>query len=313
MKNILKLITLFSLLITSIGLNLFSKEILAHSGGIPFVKMNGQETKVYTKEEFASIGDTPIPSDIAPENYLVNQTISFEVDPEKLPYPKEVLEQATYSWNFGDGREIRGNKVEHSYPKMGSYIVDVLIDYGDLSRFNYYGDSPPPTQSIMVHILPNKDYKLPQPVIKINNQFPELVSMRSGFATDSAMITRNNFKTDLNNRLTFDASDSKSGTTKIKKYQWDFGQGTEGTKKTDTYRYKLPQYYVTAILRVEDENGYVVDTFVDLQNTGKNEENNPEVEELLKFLMVIGGAILITTTIGIGGTLLWKRMKKRKS
>ncbi len=296
-----------------ITLNLFSSKTLAHSGGVPFVKINGQDTKIYTKEEYALINDVPIPSDIAPENFLINQTISFEVDPEKLSYPKEVTDQATYTWSFGDGQQANGKKVEHTYSKMGSYVVDVQIDYGDLTRFDFYmGDSLPPTQSILVHILPDKDYKLPQPVVRINNQLPEIVTTASSAATGSAMISRNNLEIDLNNRLTFDATESKAGTTKIKKYQWDFGQGKEGTKKVDSYRYKLPQYYVTAILRVEDENGFFVDTFVDIQNSGLNEENNPGTEELWKFLKVMGGAILVTTITGIIGTLLWKKVKKGK-
>ncbi len=306
-----------SLLLITIGvivtLNLFAKETFAHSGGIPFVKINGQDTKIYTKEEYASINGASIPSDIAPENFVINQTISFEVDPEKLSYPKEVTDQATYTWNFGDGQEVKGKKVEHSYSKMGSYAVNVQIDYGDLTRFDFYmGDSLPPTQSILVHILPDKEYKLPQPVVKINNQLPKIVTTASSAATNSATISRNNLEIDLNNRLTFDASDSKIGTTKIKKYQWDFGQGSEGTNKVDSYRYKLPQYYVTAILRVEDENGFFADTFVDIQNSGLNEENNPGAEELFKFLKVIGGAILVTIIIGIIGILLWKKTRKNK-
>lgn len=308
-------ILIFTLLITFFILSLFSiftRQVLGHSGGIPFVKINGQNTKVYTKEEFAYINDVPIPSDIAPENYLIGQKISFEVDPEKLSYPKEVTDQATYTWDFGDGFNIKGKKVEHSFAKKGTYTVNVEIDYGDLSRFGFFaGDSPPPYQSILVHIFPDSNYKLPQPVIKINDQLPEIISISSGSASDSAIISRNNLKFDLNNRLIFNASDSKPGTTKIVKYSWDFGQGEESSKETDTFRYKLPQYYVTAILRVEDENGFFADAFVDLQNSGKNEENNPELEESLKFIGMMTGTIFLTVVLGISGTILYKKLKKK--
>lgn len=300
---------LLTVMLLLMAVNIFSKDTFAHLGGIPFVKVNGQETKIYTKEEYVTINDVSIPSDIAPENYLINQTISFEVDPEKLSYPKEVTDQATYTWNFGDGQKANGKKVEHSYSKMGSYVVDVQIDYGDLTRFDFYmGDNLPPSQIILLHIIPDKNYKLPQPVVKINNQLPEIITTPLSAATDSAMISRNNIVIDLNNKLTFDASDSIVGTTKIKKYQWDFGQGTEGTKKIDTYRYKLPQYYATAILRVEDENGFLADTFVDIQNSGLNEENNPWLEELWGSLKLIG-IIFATFIVGIIGILLWKKTR----
>ncbi len=309
-KFLIKSFVLFIVgtIITSI---LFMKDTFAHSGGVPFVKINGQDTKIYTEEEFALINDAPIPSDIAPKNFLINQTISFEVDPEKLSYPKEVTDQATYSWNFGDGQTASGRKVEHNYSNMGSYVVDVEIDYGDLTRFDFYmGDSLPPVQSILIHILPDKDYKLPQPVVKINNQLPEIITTPISAATDSAMIIRNNLAIDLNNRLTFDPSYSIVGTAKIEKYQWDFGQGQGSSKKIDSYRYKLPQYYVTAILRVEDENGFFADTFVNIQNSGSNDENNPWAEELLGFLKIMGWAIPVTIILVVAGLLLRKKARK---
>lgn len=172
-----------------------------------------------------------------------------------------------------------------------------------------------PLQTAIINILPNKDYRLPEAIIKINNQIASGLTESTNVATDSGVasgfVPSNTFKIDLNNKLTFDAMGSKPGTTKIKKYRWDFGQEKESTKKVDTFSYKLPQFYISAVLRVEDENGYFSDTFVNIENSGLNEENNPEAEDGLKFLGVMAGAMLITAIIGAVSFWIFNKLKSR--
>ena len=116
-------------------------------------------------------------------------------------------------------------------------------------------------------------------------------------AVESEFMPTNTLKLDLNKNISFDASGSKAGTAKIKQYRWNFGQNNkESNNMIDSNRYKLPLTYVPVVLRVEDDNGFYTDTFVNLENTGLNVENDPVGDNGLRFLGIMTGTMLLVIT-----------------
>lgn len=292
MKQILAVI-----FILIVSLFIFRSAIYAHSRGIPILKINGGLTRVYPIEYSSLTPFLSDSSDIASENYLVNQNLEFEFEASRsaeIPL-LEGSEQMIYVWDFGDGTEKQKNntpKNNHTYTKMGSYIMTILADYSQAGLNN----TPQPlvVQSTLFHILPNKNYKLPEPVIKINDQ---IISSSNKYVDF-----------DFNKRITFDASLSKSASSKIIEYQWDVGQGDAVKSKTTSHKYKLPQFFATVILRVKDENGFMVDTFVELSNSGKNEPSGFNLEEFITPTVLLILAQLVAVTLGI----TWYLRRKRK-
>lgn len=282
----------------------FSSSASAHSRGFPILTINGLLTKVYPIQSSSIEPYLGEDSDIAAESYFINQNLEFDFEAsrsaqmmEVLGWEEEKLEKVTYIWNFGDGTgDIKTNspKNTHAYTKMGSYIMQILADYSQLGM----GDSQPQLiQTTLIHILPNKDYKLPEPVIKINDQIltknnlilgnsPPATSSGSEFDRLRARET-SDLALDFNKRLSFDASPSKAESSKIIQYQWDLGQGDVSKNKTASIKYKLPQYFVTAVLRVKDENGFISEAAVDLRNSGKNEPTGFSIDEFISPMMLI--------------------------
>lgn len=288
----------------------------AHRQGIPILKINNKLVEIYFDKYFSgNVFDLPYDADRAPENYVINQPLEFELDISKFPITPEILEKSEFIWKFGDGTEERTTgkvKSSHTYNKTGTFAFEILVDVKNLG---YSDIEPQSLQTAIINILPNKDYKLPEAYIKVNGKLINYEPESSNSSETSEFIPTNTFKLDLNKNISFDASDSRPGETKIKKYRWNFGQDNkESNNIIDSYRYKLPLTYVSVILRVEDENGYYTDTFVNLENTGQNEENNPSADNGLKFLAIMAGAMAIVMILffGVYGVALILH-KKRKN
>ena len=303
-----------------------SNSVSAHSRGFPILTINGALTSVYPIQSSSIEPFLGEDSDIASENYLINQSLDFEFEAsrsselmEVLRWKEELLDKVTYIWNFGDGTTKQSNtpKNNHTYTKMGSYIMQIEADYSQTG----IGDSERQlVQTTLIHILPNKDYKLPEPVIKINGQIlpknnltlgntptasssgSEWDRLRAKEQTDLAL--------DFNKRLSFDASDSKATSSKIIQYQWDLGQGEVSKSKTASIRYQLPQYFTSAVIRVKDENGFISEAAVDLRNSGSNEPSGFSFEDFVSPTTLL---ILAQIVIFGGGIIWYLKFRKTKS
>ncbi|HUQ85334.1 MAG TPA: PKD domain-containing protein [Candidatus Limnocylindrales bacterium] len=236
-----------------------ARSSFAHSGGASTVKINYKHTSVYISDEYATIDGETIPADIAPDKYLVNKSISFEVDKSKLPVSEEVLKQTTYSWDFGDGKKAKGDKVSHIYAKTKSYVVNLEINYGNQEDSgNVYPDGmgaePQPQQqfqTILIHILPSLDYKIPLEKLVIDGKTindPTKDRPRLSFYHDFKF-----FKYPKN--ILYDSSRS-SGSGKIVSYLWDFGDGEVSKKAKVRHRFKEKLYFYAVGLKLTDENGF---------------------------------------------------------
>lgn len=268
---------------------MFSSQALAHIRGIPIMKINGKDTKIYPSQLTTSlVFDLPADADSAPESYLKNQKLLFVIDTKNLPLPEDVLKKTQMTWDFGDGSKVEtlkgGLKNTHTYKTSGTFIMQVTADY---STAGYEDLGRQPVQTTVLHILPYAHYVLPKGTIKVN---------------DIITSEKKAQDIDLNKAITFEVVRTSS-----ELYQWDFGDGTTSTDQKVTHRYRLPQYYVSPLLRIRDANGFFTDTYVNIRNSGKNDPNNPEQEEMIWNGVKIGIGIVC---LGIGIFILYRKRKR---
>ncbi len=271
----LKLFVLFFSLI----ILLFPSPVLAHlAGQPPFFKMNGTYTLLYPVFT-SSLPDFNLPQDLAPENYIVGQNISFEIDTTQLPIPEPIIQQSKFEWDFGDGTKATGLKNTHSYNKMGSYNMTIYVLSPDTTI-------PQLLQSTLINVLPDRNYKLPRAVLKTNGQISK------DPLTD---ILKVRFKEDV----VYDATLSTSNAP-LTGYQWDFGDGSEGNGPTSTHKYdaQLNQYF--PVLRIKNADGFISDTFVEIENDDNAPQAPAAPQTSSKFPWVTLGFVLLGVLGGIG-------------
>jgi hypothetical protein len=237
---------------------IFPQNVFAHGAGLPpFFKINGVIANAYPIQSASPL--FTVPQDLAPANYVKDTNITFEIDTQALSavFADDVLKSTKYEWDFGDGTKGTGAKNVHKYSKIGSVVLSVTASFP-----NQQADAVL-IESVMLQILPDKDFKLPQAVI---------------FANDKEVKNplKDQVDVDLNNSVTLDASKSKAPSSKIVSFEWDFSDSRKSNKATTTHRYKLPQYYISPAVRITDDKGFIIDTSVNLRNSGKNDENNVE-------------------------------------
>ncbi len=294
---------LWGLLGSILIFSLTASSVSAHlAGQPPFFKINGKYSNLYPVPT-TSIANFPLPQDLAVENYLVNGEISFEIDTTPLAVPLEIVQKTTFTWDFGDGARGLGLKNSHTYTKPGSYILTIYAKYDQVSGNQLF-------QSVLLNVLPDASYQLPKAKILINGK------------TSSDPLV-NTLKFEYGQKLSFDAGQSTAPSSKIVSYFWDFGdsQTSNDAKTTHTYSKDLPQQQVFPVLRTRDENGFIADNFVEVDNRqspapfGLNKgirssiDNSGTVKGRPNILVILSGVLVlgIVAAIIIGG-----RNKKRK-
>ncbi len=217
----------------------------AHVGLQPFLLVNGKYANTYPVYS-ASISDFNLPQDVSVDNYTVGENIEFSLDLKALPpIPYDIRDKIKFIWDFKDGTpKVSGTKVQHTFKKMGSYVVDLKTDDGT---------GPSDLDLVLVNILPDLGYKLPQSIIKIENQTPK------DPVTDVLYLQ-------YGKSLTFDGSGSQAGSGKIKSYYWDLGDQTTSTNAKTTHAYKSDLGIMFPLLRVTDQNGFFSDSYVQISN-----------------------------------------------
>ena len=280
----------------------------AHFRGVPIIKINDKFTNIYTQNEFATIGDSTVPTDIAAEQYIKGKEVTFEIEPQLLPYPEEVVAQAKFAWNFGDGQKASGKKVVHTYQKAGTYVLTLNIDYGDISQFGYMGADASTLvqqQSVVVHIIPTPGYKIPTPVIRINGkEYTDKTKDQFDLKFDYKLLGLIKLPASIN----FDASESK-GSKSIKKVEWDFGDGKLISGEKVNHSFTQDYYLYDIGLRITDENGFYTDTFISIANKYKETEENQKNSILP---IIIAGNVVLAIVIVITFIVVTKLRKKKE-
>lgn len=277
------------MLFTSLNNNIFAHTI----GQAPNFKINGSYAKLFPVYS-SSTDNFSLPQDTATENFLVNQNINFEIDVNALGLPEEIINKTEYSWDYGDGQKGTGIKNDHSYDKIGTYILTIYSD-----------DKVSPKQifeSVAIDVLPDVNYKL-----------PELKLIANGRQSNDPLIDI--IRLNFSKEVIFEA-DISEGTAKIVSYYWDFGDKNSSTDKNTKHVYESGLIQVFPLLEIKDENGFVVDNYIQLENEkfGKNQffqnfkntdssdVDKPKLSQL-KFTIAVTSIIIL---------LLYVKFKKQK-
>lgn len=220
--------------------------VYAHlAGQPPYLQINGQFVLLYPVP-LTTLSNFDLPQDLPPDNYLVNQPINFELIANRMPAPPEIVRKTKFEYQFGDGGIAEGLKVTHTYTKMGSYISKIYADDGTTP-------TPQLLEATLINVLPNKDYKLPQPIILANNK-----------SSKDPLIDI--LKVDFGSIVILDGTSSKPGSGKIVSFFWDIGDQQSSDQSKLIHQYKKDFSQVFPVLRVKDENGFLADNFVELEN-----------------------------------------------
>ncbi len=160
-----------------------------------------------TKRETVSVAYRPPKADFdaMPRRQFVGQPVSF-IDKSDPGF----AEIASWLWSFGDNTASTARNPVRSYANPGVYTVTLQVT----------GSDPDQRQDE----IEKKDFitiiEGPQPAFKWT---PHLAV--------------------VNDRVTFDASDTEETTEPILRYQWDFGDGSVGQGITRNHRFRQPGRY----------------------------------------------------------------------
>ncbi|MBI2865323.1 MAG: PKD domain-containing protein [Chloroflexi bacterium] len=224
----------------------------AHVYLTPYLRIDGKYSLPYDVP-YSPLAANQIftPQDAAPENYLVDKQISFELDQTFLPLSLSDKERAVFRWDFGDGATAEGRSVSHAYHKAGSHILTIQVS----NTVDYEAPNPSkPFDSVLINVLPDMNYQLPRAVMKIN-----------GRGVNDPLVDSLSFPFD--GELSFDASHSVDGTAASLSYAWDFGDDRAGSGKVASHSYDRNEARFFSVLRVTDSNGFISDTFVEVDNS----------------------------------------------
>lgn len=274
--------------------SIFFLPVSAHTlGQPPYFKVNGEYANLYPVP-LTSLSDFALPQDMTPGKYLVNQEIYFELDVSKLPAPPNVVKKTKFSWDFGDFGKGSGLVEDHTYTKIGSYILKIYADDGTTP-------TPQLLESALINVLPDKNYELPQAVIKVNGKISKdpLIDI---------------LKVPLDQSLNFDGSSSRNGSSKIVSYFWDFGDQKSSDQKITVHKYATDLSQIFPVLRVKTQDGFLADSYLELQNQALG--SNPLVDKPVSPKPKVTSpsqtkyTLIGLTILLIGSFLVWKKLKK---
>lgn len=129
----------------------------------------------------------------------------------------------SYNWDFGDGDKATGPAANHTYAIAGTYSATLAIT-------DATGNIALTTATITA------EQAISQPT-------PPTAVISSSSATGEAPLS-----------VTFDASGSTASNATLVSYNWDFGDGSQGTGKTATHTFTIAGTY-NAQIRVTDSSG----------------------------------------------------------
>ena len=141
------------LILTSCFL-LLTNPASAHMPGQPsFFIVNGKYADFYPWPS-GKLPNPDEPQDIAPEQYRVNQPITFEIDFTKFPQASsEQIKKTKFYWKYGDGNLGNGTKNTYTYKQAGKYILTIMAKDDTMP-------TPQLFESIEITIVPDEREKV---------------------------------------------------------------------------------------------------------------------------------------------------------
>ena len=189
---------------------IFAVAAQAHSLGQPsFFKIDGKYAGYYDVLFTSPFFD--VPQDMAPEDYLVDQDLDFEIDIVPLQVSPSVLEQTTFNWDFGDGTTAQGLTNTHRYTRPGPYVVKIVASYGN--------EQSQLIESALVQILPYRGYQLPKAVILTNGEQESEILLP--FSKPVPLDATRSVASTKNVSYTWDFDDQTSSNQPVVQHQYD--------------------------------------------------------------------------------------------
>lgn len=214
----------------------------AHQAGqLPYFKVNGAYPDLYFIQN-SLVTKLDVPQTVQKQHYLVGETIHFQIEKNIIEAPKDLIEKSEFIIDYGDGNKTAGLETSHEYTDPGSYIVNVYAEAEGESVL---------IESCLIHVLPEEGYVLPDAVIALNGK---TISDMTG-----------TYPATPGSQVILSAAGSKAGSAPIKKYLWDFADGTTGNQAIASHTYGKDAGIMAPVVRVYDENGFFDDAYVDIQ------------------------------------------------
>lgn len=246
----------YLLLITTIIFSflLIPTTSLAHLGGVPFIEINSKPTLVNDYNSYS--GRPDIPQDDAPETYLVNQPIKFEVIQKFLQVPEEVFKKTEFRWKFDQDSDSyeTGSVLSYTFSKPKFYFVQLDVKGPDQADFQ-------PLNTIGINIVPDKNYTLP-----------------------SAKLSVRTNKNNPNSSIAYVPKINTDPSAQVISYSWDFDDQTTSTDISPTHKFADESVIHGVTLKITDTRGYVAQAGLQIfNNDGKLEisdlkPNSPPID-----------------------------------
>lgn len=204
------------------------QKVLAHVGGVPFLKINGQYTPANSAYFSNPALKSEVPQDIGAEKYLVNKPINFEIDVNQIPVQREMINQAVFRWSFEEGSQeySYGLKPKHTYSKIGSHLAALDIQAPGEKEFTPY-------DVIQLDVVDDPGYQLPTASIEV---------LAPVLKTAQPFTFKANFKTAQN--------------AKIEAYFWFVEDQKTENKPEITATFTDKDFFTLVFLSYQDEKGF---------------------------------------------------------
>jgi len=227
---------------------IFPSSSSAHSvNQPPFVYINSTATGYYPVG-YASLPHLNLPQDLSPVRPVVGEVVQISLDTNVLPILPEELSYLSFHWDFGDRMSDVGTSFQHTYTTAGPKLITLS------STDSRTKAKPQLLDTILINVLPNKEYTLPTPVISMNG-------------VESIAANNDTLQADFSKKVTLDATHSSKGTSEITTYTWDLGDQQLTHGLTVIHSYNPGISLVNPVLRVTDSEGFYVDTIAQISNT----------------------------------------------
>ncbi len=237
--------TIILILVFCFCFSLFAPSLQAHIGGIPFINLNDKPTLVNDYNNYS--GRTDIPQDDAPETFLINQPIKFEVIQKYLQIPEDVFKKSEFRWKFDPEKDQyqTGSLISHSFDQPKTYFSLIEVKGPEQSDFQ-------PLNTLGINIVNDLSYKLPKVTLSA--------------ATDSNKPNR---------PVQYFAQVETDPTAQITNYAWDFDDGQTSSEQNPIHKFADENIIHGVTLKVTDSNGYISYTGLQVfENDNKLEISN---------------------------------------
>ena len=193
---------------------------------------SGFEQGAFLVRAIGTIGEQPnqppeVSATVTTFDAVVGEIITYDASASTDPDGTIV----SYDWDFGDGAGSNEAVTTHSYSSPGTYTVIITVTDDDGATDVATGDIT---------------------VIGAANQPPV------------AVINLSSTSAEVNEVITFDASQSVDNDGSILSYLWNFGDGVEDANQVASHTYTAPGPY-TVSLTVTDDDGATGQTSAQLE------------------------------------------------